>query len=314
MADQNNPNVSVPASKKPTRILSFPADNSIHDYSMTIHLQTYSRGNPREPPILLQGDNITLPLPMSGIEDNTNLQYDEVPLGLVGGILGTLSSTDSSASKFKAGALAGARFYAKSTAGALGDLAGSVLGKAGLNSMAEAAADVGNAAGAAIDQAGGLASNPNLSLSFQGVKLREHNFSWRFIAKSDAESATLTDIVQTLKRNALPRKIYGASLTLAYPSIAFLQFKPAGLIPISKFGCFLENINIRYDGEGHPAFFRKTNSPVIIDISMTFKERAILTSEDYGGTSDFTVFDDLSKGIQQTITGGAKKLGINKEA
>jgi hypothetical protein len=313
MADPNNPNACVADSRAFARVLSFPADDSIHDYSMTIHLQTYSRGNPREPPKLFPGDNITLPLPMSGIEDNTNLQYDEVPLGLVGGILGTLSSTDSGASKVKAGVLAGERFYAKSTAGALGDLAGNVLSQAGLNTMAQAATDIGNAAGAAIDQASGLASNPNLSLSFQGVKLREHNFSWRFIAKSDAESATLTDIVQTLKRNALPRKVYGASLTLAYPSIAFLEFKPAGLIPISKFGCFLENINIRYDGEGHPAFFRKTNNPVIIDISMTFKERAILTSEDYGGSSDYTFFGDLSQGIQQKWNDGIKELGIKKE-
>jgi hypothetical protein len=57
-------------------------------------------------------------------------------------------------------------------------------------------------------------------------------------------------------------------------------FYPTNLIKISDLGCFITAINVKYDGDGHPVFF-KGEKPVIVDLSISFRERAILTSDDY---------------------------------
>ena len=46
-------------------------------------------------------------------------------------------------------------------------------------------------------------------------------------------------------------------------------------------GLFVTDIAVSYDGDGHPAFYKDSGAPVIVDLQVRFKERAILTSEDY---------------------------------
>jgi hypothetical protein len=266
-------------SKSTNSALAFPNDGSLDNQSTQISLIRYTRGNPRDPVSGEPQYNIHLPLPMSGLDDNINLQYQDVPLGLIGGML---TPTANKGNKLAASIVEGARFFATSTAGALGDLGGAAAGDVGLSRTADAIRATGDAAAAAIEQASGLATNPNLSLSFQGVELRRHNFSWRLIAKNSTESSIIQQILNALKVSALPQQVSGASLTLGYPSIAKISFTPKNLIKISDRGCFIESVSVKYDGEGYPAFFKTSNNPVVIDLSIIFRERAILTATDYG--------------------------------
>ena len=271
-----NPEKEIDRSRKNTKILplSFPRDGSIDMQHTVIGLMKYNRGSPRELPIKTPATQIFLPLPMSGIEDNIALQYQDVPLGAVGGLLAPAKGIAGEAAKAAGGALALGGFLATSALGAAGD----VLKEAGI--LGEGAAKFAGQGKEAAAQAIGMAENPNMSLSFQGVELRTHNFTWRLIAKSIAESVAIENIINTLKINALPQKVFGAGFHLGYPNIAILSFFPTNLIKISDLGCFITSINVKYDGDGYPVFF-KGNKPVIIDLSVSFKERAILTSDDY---------------------------------
>ncbi len=282
MTKSNNPSVVVAASRNSASQvpIHFPHNlESITNNRFTIRFKEYTRGNPLDAPKNSPVFSITLPLPQSGLEDSLSIDYDETALGAaVGGALGTFGAAGKGttwaqkAAAFGEGALQTAMTTA---AGRFGDLVGSVLSSPGL----------GDKAKAGLSQAIGNALNPNLSLTFNGVHLREHSFSWRFIAKSEEESRTLQKIEKMLKRAALPRKVEGAAVALAYPHIAFLEFVPKDLIKVSELGCFLTDISFKYDGEGHPAFYKVTNQPVVVDVALRFHERAIHTAEDYGAES-----------------------------
>lgn len=296
----SNPEYNSEKERRETQstALYFPRDGSIDNQQTVISLYKYQRGNPRELPKKIQARNIFLPLPMSGIEDNISLKYAEVPLGAVGGLL-TKAKT---AGGYAAGlGLQAGQTLATSVLGAAGDvLSEAVIARAGgpsppagvsppppragAVSFAKRILSAGQTAAGqakeALGQAAGLAENPNLSLSFEGVQLRTHAFSWRLIAKSADESSYIEAIINTLKINALPQKLFGAGFQLAYPSIAQINFYPTNLIKISDLGCFIESVNVKYDGDGYATFFNN-NKPVIVDLSVTFRERAILTSDDY---------------------------------
>jgi hypothetical protein len=288
-----HPEYLIDKNRKQTQTapLAFPKDGSINSHQTMISLQSYQRGNPRSPPTKINPRNIFLPLPMSGIEDNISLQYQDVPLGAVGGIL----SPAKSAAGYAAGAaVAAGQFVAGTALGAAGDVlseyATSAAQKAGSGAAAvtqrvlqsgQKMAEQAKEAGA---QSIGLAENPNMSLSFQGVELRTHTFTWRLIAKSREESLEIENIINTLKLNALPKKLFGAGFHLSYPSIAMINFFPANLIKISDLGCFITGVSVKYDGDGHPVFFQN-QKPVIVDLTVSFKERAILTADDYEATN-----------------------------
>ena len=265
-----NPEKDIDNKRKQTRsaFLAFPKDGSIDNQQTMISLYSYERFSPRSFPQNVNPRNIFLPLPMSGIEDNIALQYEDTPLGsAIGGLAGPEKNI---ASKLGGAAVGLGTYAATSAAGAVGD----AIGVDGLGKKAKDG----------TSQAIGEALNPNMSLTFNGVDLRTHNFTWRLIAKSVGESLAIENIINTLKLNALPKKTVGASFTLSYPSIAQLSFFPTNLIKISELGCFITSINVKYDGDGYPVFF-KTEKPVIVDLSISFRERAILTSDDYTITS-----------------------------
>lgn len=278
--------------------LSFPHDGSLTHQKIMIDLKKYVRGNPRE----AVNDHesaakIVLPLPMSGLSDNVSLQYQEVPLGAIGGFLGSMNNN-----AMKTAEAVGVEFGQRaitSLVGLVGDAIGDVVGeggkKAGLPRTGAAVANsikTGAKRGSsALGQGLGVASNPNLSLSFMGVNLREHIFSWRLIAKSDNETRAIFNIVETLRRYALPQMIMGASLTFGYPCVALISFTPEKLIAMSKLGCFIDSVSATYDGDGHPAFYKGTDKPVIVDLSIRFRERGVLTSEDFGESAGFDQSD-----------------------
>lgn len=294
MSRSNNPNVVVAASRNSASQLPvhFPHNlESITNNRFTIRFHEYTRGNPLDAPKNSPVFSISLPLPQSGLEDNLSIDYDETALGAaVGGALGTFGSAGQGttwAQKAAAFGEGGIQHAMTSAAGRFGDLIGQVTFTPGLGDKLKSSAP----------QAIGNALNPNLSLTFNGVHLREHSFSWRFIAKSEEESRTLQKIEKMLKQAALPRKVEGVAVGLAYPHIAFLEFVPKDLIKVSELGCFLTDISFKYDGDGHPAFYKVTNQPVVVDVALRFHERAIHTAETYGAES-ISVGDEIKAAIK----------------
>jgi len=289
----NDPNVVVQRRRESVQKgvmserLQFPMNNSgneIESNYTIISFYEYTRVNPLAVPKEEPNGHIILPIPFSGLVDNTNVDFSEMELGVIGGTLKTLGS--GSAATQKAGGLlaglgiAGAGAIAKTVAQNLGEFAATKLG-----ATSRSAAGAGKQAGEFVDKYKGLVSgeaiNPNITLNFKGVKLREHTFTWRLIAKDADESKAIENILIKLRQMALPKMQGGGAIALSYPYIASIEFFPA-IIKISDLKCFISDIRISYDGVGHPSFYRDTSAPVVIDLSITFKERAILTSDDYG--------------------------------
>jgi len=256
--------------------LRFPADGIMDQGQMFLSFKKYNRTSPLSPtgelgPALV---NITLPLPMSGLEDNTSIKYDEQQLGAaIGGFLSSLANDPNQ--KF-------------SKAGAFGQAVKTAIGT-GADFLAGVAQLPGGSGKAAIDLLAGNINNPNITLAFGGVNLRQHQFSWRLIAKNKTESSIISNIIKQLKINSLPQQQEG-NLALKYPNVAIVGFNiprtgptpSAEFISMSKHGMFLEDISVKYDGEGHPAFYTD-GKPVVVDLSLKFRDRYIITANDYTG-------------------------------
>lgn len=277
MANKNHPEtaVSEKRSKYNSATLKYPEDHTTASNWTTITFYEINRGNPMDKPKLQLPESIVLPIPFSGFEDNNSLKYDQAELGAIGGALGTGSLTSGLAA---GGAVLG-KFALKTLIGAGADLASEKAGSVGAKGVGDAIQSGAKQAQAGIDLATGIAQNPNISLLFKGVNLRKHQFGWRMIAKSATESNTIDKIIKTIRRNSLPTQ-GDQKLALFYPKVAFIEFNPS-IIKFSDMGCFITDIQVKYDGAGHPSFYKDTGAPVVIDLSITLEERFILTSEDY---------------------------------
>lgn len=269
MGKNNNPEIVIANNKKGGKMYVFPSDiYELVNNRMTLTIHEYIRGNPNNPGTLSEAlATIVLPLP-EGLRDEINLRFTEDAADFVGGTMSNFADGVPVSTMIGGGL---GRFASKvvTAAGAVGDAVGlpaSDAARAGHRAM-------------------GYAQNPNLALTFEGVSLREHNFSWELVAKSKEESKTLKDMLNTLKKATLPRKYSGANYAFAYPYIFKMSFQPENLLKISKLGCVCESMLINPMAGGTYAFFEGTGDPAVINLSMRFRERAVMTAEDFGAES-----------------------------
>jgi hypothetical protein len=153
--------------------------------------------------------------------------------------------------------------------------------------------------GKAMGASRGTAINPQATLSFEGVNLRQFSFDWTLYPESKEEALSIKKIIRSIKRNILPKiesvtsaDVDGGSglganslsrAFLKYPAVVsinllgideshFLRFKP----------CMVDNINIDYGASGE-IIIAEGGVPQGIKVSMTFKELEIQTAHDYEG-------------------------------
>lgn len=254
--------------------LKYPAELDSQPNFFSINMREYSATLAAGS---VGGEYFHLPIPISGLEDKFNIKYnDSQALGAIGGV--------------------GSSIMDIARGGGLGGIAGAVvtgmlgMGLAGTGAAGAALGDVVGApkgAGEASAQLlAGAVNNPNLAAVFKGVELRRHRFRWKMIAYDTGESAQIDKMVTKLKQKALPERMENGNFVLKYPHIAYLYMvgpKGNGLITFSEKGAFIENISVSYNGQSHPSFFAGTNSPVEVDLEISFIERSIVTAQDIGG-------------------------------
>ena len=117
----------------------------------------------------------------------------------------------------------------------------------------------------------GLTVNPFLFMFFQRPNFKEFVFQWTLIPYNEKESTTIVNIVNAFKKAALPTKTSG--FLLQYPMIANISFSP------NEFGrnmiikpCAIISVQVDYTGAGMPSFFKGTNLPTIVNLSLSLKE------------------------------------------
>ena len=155
--------------------------------------------------------------------------------------------------------------------------------------------------------------NPQETLSFSGVDLRNFTFSWDLFPSNRTDSQMITKIVNLVKQKSLPttESAGAGGLTakafLNYPSIVELYLLGVNEEHFMRFKrCMVSNVTVDYGGGGMPEIL-KGGMPAAVTLTISFSEVAIHTSEDYGGKSktgeDITISRDLPLGMTDYNSG-----------
>ena len=154
--------------------------------------------------------------------------------------------------------------------------AGVLNGLKSMGGAGEVAAQIGS-------MALGVAPNPHLAVIFSNIGLRSHKFSYKFAPRSEVELKSLKNILYHLKRKMLPGLDKSGGMLFSFPDVVDIKFMTGrGNAPYIIKRCVMESLDVNYSPAGSPAFF-KTGDPVMVEISMLFKEMSPFTRDDVVG-------------------------------
>ena len=256
--------------------LSFPETQAKHFMKFEFH--KYRRMGPLGSTLIDKGEIIYLPLP-DNIQDSSALQWQSKNLGLAG------ASIDATRNREKVDI--GAKELEDVVIKRL-QKAGSELGAA-LGVTPENAADV-------VSANFGVSQNPVLAQLFDGLQFRTHSFGWSFSPKNEKESAALKTIINRFRVHSLPTFTSSLGFYFNYPDIVLPSFSPtiaANLMPLKY--CIIRNITVNFNGAGTPAFYKGTNQPVFIQLSIDLEEMEYVGRYDYTEHSGENNLDELKK-------------------
>lgn len=142
-----------------------------------------------------------------------------------------------------------------------------------------------------ISRATGQILNSNLELLFQGVNLRNFDFSFDFVPRSEPEAREVKDIIKVLKKSMSPNagspagtsSGTGSGLFIAAPNTFKLKYmsggRPHPFLNVFK-PCALTNMTVNYTGSGTYSTY-SDGTPVHINVTLSFKEINPVYAGDY---------------------------------
>ena len=256
--------------------LMFPNDlvseysSEARQFYITFQFMEYQRRSIFNQPFLNAQGGIRLPIP-NQLVDTTSVEYGqestgaEAGAGIEQGLKGRNTLGGSTDAK-----------------GVLSDIAkggvGAAAGKALQSTM-----DAANKAGPANQglQIMGLAQNPFLTMLFKAPKFKQHQFSWKLTPNNQQESNTIRDIILTFKSNMLPAMAPSAGGTLLkYPNMVIISLSPNQDYLYKFKPCVIESLSVNYASAGTPSFFKRTDAPTDVTISITLLEIEYWLKED----------------------------------
>lgn len=247
--------------------LRYPAEHG--RFCTVLNFVTYNRTNPKKLAHRMQQADIVLPLPLN-LREYYAITYNDVAFDKLGG-----------------------------AAEAVGGIVDQYLAGGGvdLNAIGSTVTDFAqamsrNLAGYISDDLSGLIDrftgnivNPHVTAVFRGVALRDHNLSFRFTPQSAQESNAVRSIINYIRERMHPEK--KNEFLLNFPDEVYVSFLADGkefLYPIFK--CVVTGVDSNMNSDGTNAFFRGTDEPVVIDLSISLKEVESLTRQDFTGGVD----------------------------
>jgi hypothetical protein len=133
-----------------------------------------------------------------------------------------------------------------------------------------------------------FASNPYQAVFFTSPNFRTHSFSYTLFAKNKQESDSIRQIIRAFKTAMLPG-LPRTGMFFSYPKVFEIEFRHDDyLFEIGTSA--LTQFDVNYHGEGTASYFDETKAPTNVQISMSFQELNILTSEDVDGISNSSEF------------------------
>jgi hypothetical protein len=274
---------------------TFPQDLGIHFMSFTFHKMQFGGGS--DQPIQIGSGSVLLPVPTNLI-DALNMQYNDIELGMVGGIvansgekvkeaINTIKDLTESKSTMRDAWDSGTKSImnavnvVKSDIANGGELTTGIF-REGTNPLA-----VG------LNRLFGNIPNPNLMTMFRGVGLRSHSFEWKLAPRNEEESRQLSKIIKIFKNASLPGTRAGGQL-LTFPYQVQIAIAGTSTItdqtgmrkshynPLIEFKpVVIKSIAANYTPDNTPSFFAGTGHPTATSLRLEFQETQIHTRADY---------------------------------
>jgi len=252
-------------------IMSFPENLGAH--SIVLNFSKYDFGQGSSPIVdKITESSICLPLPQN-ITDSFNVRVVGTELGITG------NAVAQGAQVLEDQLNGGAGGVSAILSSIQGSLTG--MGAKALLRKALEKSDGGVIKG--LEAATGYADNPHLALTFDGVDLKQHNFSWQLAPQSAYESEMLRKIIHKFKQSILPTYKPGFGKTFFnFPNVVdvfFMGTEPGYLYSFKR--CMVNTFEVNYAGAGGLAFV-EGGKPAVVNITANLMEMDIHTAEDYG--------------------------------
>lgn len=251
----------------------FPLD--IKDQHIHMRFVKYERRSINQQPFLVDTNGIRLPIP-SRLSDNVSVNYNTESLGPAMGAIAEFATTTVEAGSSVATAdrtnvidrlTTGLQRVSEQGAGAL------------IGTAAEAYGGLSREVRGALSSVSGLAVNPFQTILFSNPNFKKHNFSWRLVPRSPAESEQLENIIRLFKYHMLPGVGTGG-VFFTYPEMLIINLRPESEYLYKFKPCVVETVNVNYAPNG-PSFYRDTRAPTAVDLSIELQEVEIWTKLDY---------------------------------
>ena len=141
----------------------------------------------------------------------------------------------------------------------------------------------------------GVVLNPNAEMLFQGPVIRDFNFSFNMIARSQKEGAEIRRIIKFLKKGMAPQ--FRNAVFIKSPNIFTLEYRNAGgvLDTVNKFnpgGLALTTVNVDYAPSGYWSAYRDSQ-PVAVKMDLNFSELRPIYQQDQENDEVFSGFDSV---------------------
>ena len=159
----------------------------------------------------------------------------------------------------------------------------------------------GNALGTQISpdtflaRTGGAVLNPNAEMLFQGPVIRDFNFSFLMIARSEKEGSEIRKIIKWFKKGMAPK--FRNTTLIKSPDIFTLEYKNAGglLKTVNRFnpgGLALTTVNVDYAPSGYWSAYRDSQ-PVSVKMDLNFTELRPIYQKDQEDDDVFRGLDSV---------------------
>jgi hypothetical protein len=278
-------------------VLQFPRDLGAHCTLMIFDKYRYVAPGERElnkigssgfnSQLISGREAILLPLP-SNIEDTYSVRVQGYDAEISGEAVARAASGFAGAGDISLGNLAG------SLRAALPDFDWSGILSGNTEDISKNVAFLGRrtaenllpGAARAISAGVGNAINPKASLYFDGVNLKQPNFTWNLSPLNPQDSESLKSITNVIKKNILPTYSTAVGLPRAllnYPStvdIFFLGVDQSYFLYYKT--CMVQTFSTNFTPNGLALL--RGGKPASITMNMSLIETDIHTSEDYGGS------------------------------
>ena len=159
----------------------------------------------------------------------------------------------------------------------------------------------GNALGTQISpdtflaRTGGAVLNPNAEMLFQGPVIRDFNFSFLMIARSEKEGSEIRKIIKWFKKGMAPK--FRNTTLIKSPDIFTLEYRNAGglLKTVNRFnpgGLALTTVNVDYAPSGYWSAYRDSQ-PVALKMDLNFTELRPIYQKDQEDDDVFRGLDSV---------------------